>query len=222
MVQHVHERALGARCVDRVIVATDDARIAAAVRAFGGEVAMTSRDRSSGTDRVAEVARGLDSDYVVNVQGDEPMLDPAMVDTAAAPLLADPSVEMATLCAPLNESEWRSPDVVKVVSDSEGYALYFSRAAIPFSRSGGPEEAARKHIGLYVYRRDALLRFAALPASPLEMAESLEQLRALQAGVRIRVVEWQGATGAAVDTAADLERVRELMAEGTPRQGAHA
>lgn len=222
MIQHVHERALRAQSVDRVIVATDDARIATAVAGFGGEVVMTSPDHASGTDRVAEVARDLDSHYIVNVQGDEPMLDPAMLDASVGPLLADHSLEMATLSAPLGETEWQSPEVVKVVSDHEGNALYFSRAAIPFSRSGVPDAVACRHIGLYVYRRDALLRLASLPASPLERVEALEQLRALQAGMRIRVVEWQGAAGQAVDTAKDLERVRQLMADGASKQGAHA
>ena len=222
MIQHVHERALRAQSVDRVIVATDDARIAAAVGGFDGEVVMTSPDHPSGTDRVAEVARDLDTEYIVNVQGDEPMLDPAMLDAGVGPLLADRSLEMATLSAPLNETEWQSAEVVKVVSDDMGDALYFSRAPIPFCRSSEPPDAARKHIGLYVYRRDALLRLASLPASALERSEALEQLRALEAGVRIRVVEWEGATGVAVDTAVDLERVRQLMAEGTPQQGAHA
>ena len=179
MIQHVHERALRAQSVGRVIVATDDARIAAAVSGFDGEVVMTSPDHPSGTDRVAEVARNLDSEYIVNVQGDEPMLDPAMLDASVGPLLTDRSLEMATLSAPLNETEWRSPEVVKVVSDDEGDALYFSRAPIPFCRSSRPPAAARKHIGLYVYRRDALLHLASLPASALERSEALEQLRAL-------------------------------------------
>jgi 3-deoxy-manno-octulosonate cytidylyltransferase (CMP-KDO synthetase) len=224
MIQHVYERARMARLVDRVLVATDDERIAATVRGFGGDVAMTSADHATGTDRIAEAARSCDAEIVVNVQGDEPMLDPRWMDEAIEPVVADGAIPMSTLSLPLRDvDEMLSPSVVKVVTDAHGDALYFSRSPIPHVRldSGGPREAAgaalerglaRKHVGLYVYRREALRRFTALPPSPLERAEGLEQLRMLQDGARIRVVETDGRAGVAVDTPEDLERVRSLLA----------
>jgi 3-deoxy-manno-octulosonate cytidylyltransferase (CMP-KDO synthetase) len=226
MIQHVHERAARAARVDRVLVATDDERIENAVRAFGGEAVMTSRDHATGTDRLAEAAGRTDATLVVNVQGDEPMLDPAGIDAAVEPLLADDGVAMATLSLPLSDpDELLSASVVKVVTDARGDALYFSRSPLPHVRLDPPrgeramaEEAvrrgaARKHVGLYVYRRDTLARLAALPRSPLEEAEGLEQLRALHHGIRIRVVPFSGQAGVAVDTPEDLERARALMKE---------
>jgi 3-deoxy-manno-octulosonate cytidylyltransferase (CMP-KDO synthetase) len=225
MIQWVHERVRGARSVDRVLVATDDARIADAVAAFGGEAVMTSPEHASGTDRLAEVARNLDAEIVVNVQGDEPMLDPALVDAVARPLLEDRSLPMSTAALPLlSVEEMLSPHVVKVVTDARGNALYFSRSPIPLVRDGGPPDLAaaaaralaaglaRKHVGLYAYRREALLAFASLPPSPLEQAEGLEQLRALHHGLCLRVVPWEGRPARAVDTPEDLEAVRALLA----------
>jgi 3-deoxy-manno-octulosonate cytidylyltransferase (CMP-KDO synthetase) len=225
MIQHVYERVTRARLVDRVLVATDDDRIAAAVRGFGGEVVMTSPAHATGTDRLAEAVLATDATLVVNVQGDEPMLDPAGIDAALEPLLREPDLPMSTLSLPLADVEdMLAPSVVKVVSDARGDALYFSRSPIPYLRLGAgsdPRAAAqaaiasglaRRHVGLYVYRREALLRLASLPASPLEQAEGLEQLRALHHGIRIRVVPIQGEGGQAVDTQEDLERVRRLMA----------
>jgi 3-deoxy-manno-octulosonate cytidylyltransferase (CMP-KDO synthetase) len=235
MVQHVWERARLARTVDRVLVATDDERIADVVRAFGGDVAMTSRAHATGTDRLAEAAAATDAEIVVNVQGDEPMLDASFIDGAVAPLRAEPDLPMSTVSLPLTDvEEMLSSAVVKVVSDARGDALYFSRSPIPFVRDtvnllsdlrhgewlrASAAQAvtlglARKHVGLYAYRRDALLRFASLPPSPLEQAESLEQLRALHHGMRIRVVPMEGQSGVAVDTPQDLERVRAIMAGG--------
>lgn len=226
MIQHVHERASRARSVERVFVATDDERIAAAVRAFGGEPILTSKHHATGTDRLAEAARETDASIVVNVQGDEPMLDPAGIDAAVEPLLRDAAVAMSTLSLPLTDAaEMLSPTVVKVVTDKNGDALYFSRSPLPHLRLDPPQgdgamaEAAvrrglaRKHVGLYVYRREALARFASLPRSPLEEAEGLEQLRALHHGMKIRVVPFAGVSGVAVDTPEDLKRVRELMKE---------
>jgi 3-deoxy-manno-octulosonate cytidylyltransferase (CMP-KDO synthetase) len=227
MIQHVHERASRARTVDRVLVATDDERIAEAVRGFGGSAVMTSSAHATGTDRLAEAAlQAADADVVVNVQGDEPMLDPAGIDAAVAPLLAEPAVVMSTLSLPITDyAEMASPSVVKVVSDGRGDALYFSRSAIPHVRLEPPDDGrapareavrrglARKHVGLYVYRRETLARLASLPRSPLEEAEGLEQLRALHHGIRIRVVPFAGDAGVAVDTPADLLRVREFMKE---------
>ena len=225
MIQHVHERVRRARRPDRVLVATDDERIASVVRGFGGEVVMTSRDHATGTDRLAEAARGTDAEIVINVQGDEPLVDPEGIDAAVDGLAKDPALDIATLSLPLRDvREMLSPSVVKVVCDARGDALYFSRSPIPAVRHGSstdPREAAeaavarglaRKHVGLYVYRRASLLRFAALPPSPLEVAEGLEQLRALEHGMRIRVVQREGAAGPAVDTLEDLERVRALIA----------
>jgi 3-deoxy-manno-octulosonate cytidylyltransferase (CMP-KDO synthetase) len=227
MIERVHERARAARQLDRVIVATDDERIASVVRGFGGEAVLTSPEHATGTDRLAEAVRDLDAEIVINVQGDEPLLDPAGIDAVAEALVADPTLEMATLSVPLSSAdEMLLTSVVKVVTDERGDALYFSRSPIPHVRQGAGSDAraaaaaaverglARKHVGLYGYRREALLRFAALPPSPLEEAEGLEQLRALAHGMRIRVVARDGDSGVAVDTAEDLERVRALIASG--------
>jgi 3-deoxy-manno-octulosonate cytidylyltransferase (CMP-KDO synthetase) len=230
LVQRVHERVRLARRVDRVLVATDDERIAAAVRGFGGEAVMTAPDHPSGTDRLAEVARGLrEAEIVVNVQGDEPLLDPEGLDAAVLALLEEGELPLATLSVPLKSAlEMLKPSVVKVVCDARGDALYFSRSPIPFVRAGSEDLAqaaekavrlglARKHVGLYAYRREALLRFAALPQAPLEVAEGLEQLRALHHGMRLRVVPREGEGGLAVDTPEDLARVREALAGETVR-----
>ncbi|MEW6320764.1 MAG: 3-deoxy-manno-octulosonate cytidylyltransferase [Acidobacteriota bacterium] len=207
MIEHVYRRASAARTVAGVVVATDDARIVEAVAAFGGVACMTRADHPSGTDRLAELAAELPAGILVNVQGDEPLLDPAAIDAAVAPLLADPAVGMSTLCRPLAADEAARPDVVKVVRALDGTALYFSRAAIPYPRD--PAAAAcYAHVGLYVYRRTVLLRLAALAPSPLERAESLEQLRALEHRIAITVVETAHAAPG-VDTPADLERVRQ-------------
>jgi len=225
MIERVCERARAARTVSRVVVATDDERIARVVRGFGGEAVMTSPGHPSGTDRLAEAARGIEAEVIVNVQGDEPMLDPAGIDAAARALLDDPALPMATLSLPLRSvEEMLASSVVKVVVDARGDALYFSRSPIPHLRLGASSDAraaaeaavasslARKHVGLYAYRREALLLFASLPPSPLEKAEGLEQLRALHHGMRIRVVPVDGEGGVAVDTPEDLERVRALLA----------
>ncbi|MBF0154412.1 MAG: 3-deoxy-manno-octulosonate cytidylyltransferase [Magnetococcales bacterium] len=212
MIQHVYERTTRAR-VDRVLVATDDERIQRAVLAFGGDVVMTSPAHASGTDRVAEAARSLDADWIVNVQGDEPLLHPQMLDRLLEPLRHDPTIPMGTLAHPLIEpGDFLSPDVVKVVCDLRGFALYFSRAAIPLAREqrDTPTHVLR-HIGLYAYRADFLQRFARLDSTPLERLEKLEQLRALEHGFPIRVVTTShGATG--VDTMADLDKVRKILA----------
>ena len=212
MIEHVYRRAAAPASVSRVIVATDDERIRDAVKAFGGEAVMTSPSHQSGTDRLAEVAASLDCDLLVNVQGDEPLLAPGTIDAALAPFASDPALEMSTLRRRItNQDELHNPNVTKVVVDRDGFAMYFSRAPIPFTRDGQPRAEAWAHIGLYVYRRDTLLRLASLPPTALERAEALEQLRALEHGIRIKAVETTHDT-IGVDTPADLERVRALMA----------
>jgi 3-deoxy-manno-octulosonate cytidylyltransferase (CMP-KDO synthetase) len=210
MIEHVYRRAAAALRVHAVIVATDDERIATAVRAFGGAALMTRADHVSGTDRIAEVVSALPCHAVVNVQGDEPLIESATIDAAIEPLLTDPSVEMSTLSRPFQSlEEFKSPHVVKVVTNIAGDALYFSRSPIPHRPEGLPP-GARAHVGLYVYRRETLLKLAATPAVPLEIEESLEQLRALAHGIRIRVIETRHLV-AGVDTPEDLERVRQMM-----------
>jgi 3-deoxy-manno-octulosonate cytidylyltransferase (CMP-KDO synthetase) len=212
MIEHVYRRAAAARSVSRVIVATDDRRIVEAVEAFGGEVRLTSPSHPSGTDRLAEVAASLDCDVVVNVQGDEPVLAPDTIDAAVAPFSGNPSLEMSTLRRRITDpEELRNPNVTKVVVDRDGFAMYFSRAPIPFTRAGQPEAPAWAHVGLYVYRRETLLRLAALPPTALERAEALEQLRALEHGIRIKAIETTPDT-IGVDTPEDLARVRALLA----------
>jgi 3-deoxy-manno-octulosonate cytidylyltransferase (CMP-KDO synthetase) len=214
MIVHVCERARQARGVDEVIVATDDRRIADAVRTFGGVARLTSSEHLTGTDRIAEVARDLACDIVVNPQGDEPLLDPRMIEDVVRPLLDDPAVSMTTLRRPIvDPADYFNPHVVKVTVDAAGDALYFSRAAIPAAGApgAGPDmPPCNAHIGLYAFRREFLLRFAALPRTPLERIESLEQLRALEHGYRIRTVLTQHAT-VGVDTPEDLERAREYL-----------
>jgi 3-deoxy-manno-octulosonate cytidylyltransferase (CMP-KDO synthetase) len=216
MIWHVASRARAARNLDRVIVATDDPRVAAAVAETGAQAVMTRPDHPSGTDRLAEVAGGLDVGIVVNVQGDLPLLDPAMVERLVERLAEVPALPMATLAAPIHDdAEWRSPHVVKVVVAADGRALYFSRSPIPYDRDRRRAPGAPlgwRHIGVYGYRREVLLRLAALPPSPLEQLEQLEQLRALEHGVLIGVVAWT-APGplVEVDTPEDLERARAAL-----------
>jgi 3-deoxy-manno-octulosonate cytidylyltransferase (CMP-KDO synthetase) len=211
MIEHVYRRAAAALSISSVLVATDDDRILEAVRSFGGAACMTSADHQSGTDRLAEVASDLACDIIVNVQGDEPLIEPAMIDEAIEPLLVDPLVVMSTLRRRIeNPADLQNPNVTKVVVDREGFALYFSRAPIPFVREGAPPAAAWRHVGLYVYRRDCLLQLAGLPPTELERSESLEQLRALEHGIRILAVETKF-DSIGVDTPEDLERVRRLV-----------
>ena len=211
LIQHVYERACRCTKARAVIVATDDPRIVAAVEGFGGRVVRTRRDHPSGTDRVAEVARDLDADVVINLQGDEPLVDPEALDLLPTLLEADPEADVATLAVPLDSvAAWRDPNCVKVVCDAAGRALYFSRSPIPFVRDGRPDFLARParfllHLGLYAYRRAFLLRLAALPPAPLEQLEKLEQLRALAAGSRIHVGVVEHA-GPGVDTYEDYQR----------------
>lgn len=214
MIQYVYERAQKAELVNRVIVATDDRRILDAVKGFGGEVIMTSEMHQSGTDRLAEVARTLESDIIVNVQGDEPLIEPAMIDEAVRPLMDDISIVMGSLKVEIrDEAELNNPNVVKVVVDRNDFALYFSRFPIPYFRDASPLSLLTghfKHIGLYVYRRGFLLEYAGMPQTPLEEAEKLEQLRALENGYRIKVPTTR-LQSIGVDTEEDLEKVRRLL-----------
>jgi 3-deoxy-manno-octulosonate cytidylyltransferase (CMP-KDO synthetase) len=223
MIQWVYERTKQCRLVSRVIVATDDDRILNAVRSFGGEAVMTAEGHQTGTDRIAEVARSLPCDIVVNVQGDEPLIPPAMIDAAIRPLVEDSSIPLGTVCRRIERREEAfDPNVVKVVMDRDGFALYFSRAPIPWDRDAW---AARdslselqlagpmyKHIGLYVYRREFLLAFAAMPQTRLEAAEKLEQLRVLETGHRIKtiVTEYESF---GVDIPGDLSKILQRLEE---------
>lgn len=210
MIWYVWDKARRAKIPSRVVVATDDERIASVVRGFGGEAVMTSPDCASGTDRVAEAARGMDEEILINLQGDEPLMDPSVVDAVAMPLLTDPGVLMSTAALPGDDpEEFARPSVVKVVTDAKGDSLYFSRAPIPHYRDAGTGRY-RKHLGIYGYRREFLFRVAALAPSPLEEAERLEQLRVLQAGYRIRVVD-VGHDSVGVDTPEDLKAVEERL-----------
>ncbi len=222
MVEHVYRHAVAASRAASVLVATDDERVGAAVRAFGGEVRLTSPEHRNGTERLAEVARDLTADFIVNLQADEPLVEPSMIDLVLHALESHADVPMSTLRTPLSvESDVHDPHVVKVVVDRRGFALYFSRAGIPHvGQATDPASPSRgtvyKHIGLYAYRRDFLLRLATLPPTPLEQTERLEQLRALEHGYRIATEETSN-DPVGVDTPEDLERVRHIIGAGASR-----
>jgi 3-deoxy-manno-octulosonate cytidylyltransferase (CMP-KDO synthetase) len=222
MIQWVYERARASKAHE-VLIATDDLLIVSAAHSFGAETVMTAATHESGTDRIAEVARlrgWADSDIVVNVQGDEPVIPPALIDQVASLLKANPSAQIATLATPITSiSELMDPNAVKVVTDGEGRALYFSRAPIPWERDGASSgiisqtsfAGARRHVGIYAYRVSGLLRLASLKRTALEQHEKLEQLRALENGLEIRVADSVEQPGPDVNTAADLERVTALL-----------
>lgn len=222
LVLHAYERAARATLVDEVLIAADDQRIVDAVTPFGARVVLTRVDHATGTDRIAEVASGVAADLIVNVQGDEALIDPATIDAVIRPLLAQPEVVMGTARVRIQDSRRiADPNVVKVVCDARGHALYFSRSPIPHIRDevDRPQAASCywQHIGLYVYRRDFLLAYAGLPQTPLEQLEKLEQLRVLENGHRISVVDTEY-DGTGVDTPEDLARVRAVLeAEGKDR-----
>jgi len=212
MIEHVYRRAAAARSIQSVIVVTDDERIHRVVAGFGGRSRMTSPSHQSGTDRIAEIAGSLECDVIVNVQGDEPLIEPAMIDEAVGPFASDPSLMMSTLRRRIDDdAERHNPNVTKVVVDRDEFALYFSRAPIPFVRPGAPSAPAWRHVGMYAYRRDCLLRLASLPQTPMERSEALEQLRALEYGIRIKTLETRF-DSVGVDTPEDLERVRAMFA----------
>jgi 3-deoxy-manno-octulosonate cytidylyltransferase (CMP-KDO synthetase) len=213
MIQRVYARAKLAQRVHQVIVATDDDRIVQAVTAFGGEARMTRPDHRTGTERVAEVAAHAEGDIFVNVQGDEPMLDPAAVDTAVAALLEEPEAAVATVATPIKiPADIMDPNVVKVVLDFDDNALYFSRAPIPWVRDTGNTVQVRhlKHLGLYVFQREALLEYPTLPQGELERIEQLEQLRWMENGTKIRVAEVEH-DAISVDVPEDVARVEKLL-----------
>jgi 3-deoxy-manno-octulosonate cytidylyltransferase (CMP-KDO synthetase) len=219
MIEHVYRRTAAARSISAVIVATDDERIHRAVQAFGGESRMTSAAHQSGTDRIAEIVPTLTCAVVVNVQGDEPLIEPAMIDEAVAPFSDDAALMMSTLRRRIDDDADRlNPNVTKVVVDRNDFALYFSRAPVPFTREGCRPAPAWRHVGLYVYRRECLLRLAALPPTEMERAEALEQLRALEYGIRIKAVETRF-DSIGVDTPEDLERVRVSFRARPDRPG---
>jgi 3-deoxy-manno-octulosonate cytidylyltransferase (CMP-KDO synthetase) len=219
MIQRVYERVLKAKTVSSVAVATDDKRIFAAVRKFGGHAIMTSSEHKSGTDRIAEAATYLDlepSDIVVNIQGDQPLFEPSQIDEVAAPLIADPAISMSTLIYKIiREEEITHPNAVKTVFDKQGFALYFSRATIPYVRDQGLKAEYYKHHGIYAYRRGFLETFTRLPVGALEKLEALEQLRALEHGYKIKVVV-PPHDSIEVDTPQELERVKSLLDSATP------
>jgi len=211
MIRRVWEGARTAKRLRRVIVATDDARIADACAGFGAEAVLTSPEHPTGTDRIAEVAVRLSEPVIVNVQGDEPLIEGFVIDAAVDALAADPGAPMATVAHPADRDALADPNRVKVVTDRRGRALYFSRSAIPFQREGAPPVRVLQHVGLYAYRRDFLLRFVGLARTPAERAESLEQLRALEHGHPIQVAVVEGWSSAAVDVPADVARVEARL-----------
>jgi 3-deoxy-manno-octulosonate cytidylyltransferase (CMP-KDO synthetase) len=214
MIQHVYERVLQSGFVSLTVVATDDQRIYDAVTAFGGRAVLTAAVHPSGTDRIHEAASLLqldDEDIVVNIQGDQPLFNPIQIEEVVQPLRDDPSIPMSTLIYRIvREEEIGHPNAVKTVFDADGFALYFSRATVPYVRDQGKKADYYKHHGIYAYRRHFLRTFAALPVGRLEQLEALEQLRALEYGYRIKVVETL-LDSVEVDTPAELERVRQLM-----------
>ena len=216
LIQHVYERALQARGVEKVIVATDDRRILDAVLDFGGMACMTSKSHRSGTDRVAEAARNSDAQVIVNLQGDEPLIEPGCIEIVSEPFIAEPDLMISTAKSPLtSEEEFTSPNVVKVVTDRQDYALYFSRLPLPYflgvpARPNGNLAGCFKHIGIYAYRKCFLDLMPTLNQSPLEQAEGLEQLRFLENGFKIKVVLYDYQS-VAVDTPEDLARVEAIL-----------
>jgi len=216
MIQQVYEQVAKAKRVDEVVVATDDDRIIDAVERAGGTALLTSATARSGTERAAEVARARNASVIINVQGDEPLIHPDMVDQLAEFLQRHPAVPMASLMTPLrNPADLTNPNVVKVVVDRDGFALYFSRAPIPFERQHASTSARPhgwyKHIGIYGYQRHFLLQFPSLPPTPLEQSEQLEQLRALEHGYKVKLLETVH-DSIGVDTPEDLKRVETLLA----------
>jgi 3-deoxy-manno-octulosonate cytidylyltransferase (CMP-KDO synthetase) len=216
MIQWVYENVKKAENLDDVRVATDDARIFETVEGFGGKAVLTSKDHATGTDRIAEVVKDSDVEVVINIQGDEPFITPTMINEVAAPLLEDKRIPMSTLMHDITGEECENPNTVKVVADRQGFALYFSRSLIPYPRNPG-ERPVFGHIGIYGYRRDFLLQLTRMAPTPLEKTESLEQLRVIENGFKIKVIRTAETDyiPISVDTGEDLERARALLAAGS-------
>lgn len=213
MIQHVYTKACQAKLPEEVIVATDDQKVVEVVKGFGGNVVMTSSEHPSGTDRLAEVALNYpDVDVIVNVQGDEPMITPQVIDALAEAFNKDPGLSMTTLKTLMEPEEYDNPNAVKVVTDLNDYALYFSRSLVPYPRKKNDAFKVYKHVGVYAYRRDFLLQYAALEPTPLEQVESLEQLRVLENGFKIKVLT-SDFHGIGIDTKDDLDAVNKLFAQ---------
>lgn len=211
MIQRVYEQVKKSKKAHHVIVATDDERVYKVVESFGGSVIMTSPDHLSGTDRLAEVAKAReDIDVIINVQGDEPLIDPDLIDELISYFEESPEPNMATVSSPMDEEDFQNPAAVKVVCNQKGFALYFSRSLLPYPRNGGV--SPMKHIGIYGYTREFLLAYAAMAPTPLEQCESLEQLRALENGYSIKVIETDKVF-VGVDTPEDLKRVNKIFAK---------
>jgi 3-deoxy-manno-octulosonate cytidylyltransferase (CMP-KDO synthetase) len=215
MIQRVYEQVKAADMLDDVLVATDDQRILDAVTGFGGKAVMTSQAHTTGTDRIAEVARDLDVQVIINVQGDEPFITPTMIDEVATPLLNNPDIPMCTLMHEITEEDFQNPNVVKVVTDQAGFGLYFSRSLIPYPRKKEGHHAF-EHIGIYGYQREFLLKLTQLPPTPLETTEALEQLRVIENGYQIKVILTQAHDyiPLSIDTPEDLERAKKLLDAG--------
>ena len=212
MIQWVYERASQSKTLDELFVAVDDARVQSRVEGFGGKAIMTGAHHKSGTDRIAEVVENIPADIIVNIQGDQPLIDPNMIDEAVGPMIDNPEIRMSTLKREIEKDEFDDPGVVKVVVDEQDFALYFSRSLIPYPRYD-KNLRVFEHVGLYVYRKDFLLEMSKMPQGYLEKIESLEQLRVMEKGYKILVVETKAdrAAGISVDTPEDLERVERLI-----------
>lgn len=212
MIQRVYEQANKSTMLDQLIVAVDDDRVYKTVKGFGGKVVMTSTGHESGTDRIAEAIENIDADIVVNIQGDQPLFDARMIEEAVQPMLEDPNIQMSTLKTKIGKEDYNDPAVVKVVVDENDYALYFSRSLIPYSRDKIKMDVY-EHVGLYVYRKDFLLKMSKLPRTYLEKIEMLEQLRVLENGYKIKVIETkcESVSGISVDTPEDLIKVENII-----------
>jgi 3-deoxy-manno-octulosonate cytidylyltransferase (CMP-KDO synthetase) len=214
MIQRVYQQASQSKMLDQLFVAVDDPRVLKCVEGFGGKAVMTKEGHPSGTDRIAEAVEKINTDIVVNIQGDQPLIDPNMIDEAVQPILEDRTIQISTIKTKISEAEFSDPAVVKVVVDENDFALYFSRALIPYSRDNVAVKVY-EHVGLYVYRKDFLLIISKMPQSYLEKIEMLEQLRVLERGYKIKVVETESnhAAGVSVDTPEDIATVEKLIRE---------
>jgi len=217
MIQRVYERANQSKTLDELFVAVDDPQVQSRVEQFGGKAVLTAAHHKSGTDRIAEAVEKMPADIVVNIQGDQPLIEPGMIDEAVQPMIDNPEIQMSTLKREIEKDEFDDPGVVKVVVDDKDFALYFSRSLIPYPRHDESAKGGRvfEHVGLYVYRKDFLLKISKMPQGYLEKIESLEQLRVLEKGYKILVVETKmdRAAGISVDTPEDLKKVEKIISQ---------